>query len=154
MDELTSLIKKTIKQKYSSTRRFALDVNIPQTTIVSALNNGVNGTSFETVQKICNSLNIKFAGGVYPLELSENAVRLLEKISKLDEKGLHTVATVTHMEYLRCLAEAEKISLAETSSKNEIESITSLIEADEIPTKSEISDILKAFNDEEEISRI
>lgn len=154
MDELTLLIKKTIKQKYSSTRKLSLDLGIPHTTVVSALNKGVDGTSFSTVVKICNALNIKFIGGVYPVAISDNAINLFDKISKLDEKGLHTVTTVAHMEYLRCLAEAEKIAIAEKSTKPDIEAVTSLIETDEIPTKSAIIDLLKAFNDEEEVARI
>lgn len=154
MDELTSLIKKAIKQKYSSTRQFAMEIGVPLTTIVSAINKGVSGTSFETVAKICNALNIKFIGGIYPVDMPENAIKLVEKISKLDEKGIHTVTTVTHMEYLRCLSEAEKIARAEKSIKTDIEEVTLLIEPDEIPTKSEISNILKAFNDDEEAARL
>ena len=41
MDEFTQLIKKNIKSKYSSTKRFADELGIPQTTIVSAIKNGV-----------------------------------------------------------------------------------------------------------------
>ena len=51
MDELTLLIKKNIKAKYSSTRRFSEKLQIPQTTIVSAMKNGVSGTAFATVCK-------------------------------------------------------------------------------------------------------
>ena len=58
MDELTQLIKKNIKIKYSSTRRFAEELGIPQTTIVSAIKNGISGTAFTTVCKMCKALDI------------------------------------------------------------------------------------------------
>ena len=58
MDELTLLIKQEIKKQYRSVRQFALHVGIAQTTVVSALKNGVSGTGFATVMKICKALNI------------------------------------------------------------------------------------------------
>ena len=149
MDELTQLISKGIKDKYSSTRKFAEELGIPQTTIVSAIKNGVGGTSFTTVCKICAALDIKIMDGVYPVEVSDSTKKIIEKLSKLDEKGLHTVFTVLEMEYLRCQYEAENISFAEKNSRNENILSYPIIENSQLPAKSAIDNLLKALNDDD-----
>lgn len=129
MDELTQLIKKNIKLKYSSTRRFSEELGIPQTTIVSAIKNGISGTSFTTVCRMCRALDIKLVDGVYPVVITDNTKQLLKKLSQLDNKGLHTVSTVLEMEYNRC--------------KNKLDSI---IDIDDVPSKSEVSDFVKSLD--------
>lgn len=147
MDEFTQLIKKNIKLKYSSTKKFAEDIGIPQTTIVSAIKNGVGGTAFTTVCKMCKALGIKIVNGIYPVAVNDNTRRLIEKLSKLDEKGIHTVTTVLEMEYIRCCVEADAIAVAENK---EINTPTSpIITPDQVPTRSEVNDLLKALNDDE-----
>lgn len=148
MDELTLLIKKNIKSKYSSTRKFAEELGIPQTTIVSAVKNGVGGTAFTTVCKMCKALGIKIVNGIYPVAVTDTTRQLIEKLSKLDEKGIHTVATVLEMEYVRCLIEADAISVAETGEKRDY-SINPIITPEQVPTKSDINDLLKALNDDD-----
>lgn len=148
MDELTQLIKKNIKLKYSSTRRFSEELGIPQTTIVSAIKNGVSGTAFTTVCKMCKALDIKLVNGIYPVVVTDTTTNLIKKISKLDEKGIHTVTTVLEMEYVRCQAEAEAIALAEKNAKLEAAKNNPIISADQIPSKSEVSDLLKAMRDD------
>lgn len=150
MDELTELIKKGIKDKYSSTRKFSEELGIPQTTIVSALKNGVGGTSFTTVCKMCSALDIKIMDGVYPVEVSDSTKKIIEKISKLDEKGLHTVSTVLEVEYLRCQYEAENINFAENNAITENQLSYPIIENSKLPTKSAINNLLKALNDDED----
>ncbi len=148
MDELTQLIKKNIKLKYSSTRRFSEELGIPQTTIVSSIKNGVSGTAFTTVTKMCKALDIKIINGVYPMVVSEAAEQLLEKMSHLDEKGLHTVKTMIELEYLRCKAEEENIAFAESLAK---QSITyQQLNQSEPPTNSELTSLLKALNEAED----
>ena len=150
MDELTEIIKKNIKDKFSSTRQFAEKIGIPQTTIVSALKNGVSGTSFTTVCKICSELDIKFMDGMYPVEVTDSTKKIVEKLSKLDEKGIHTVSTVLEMEYLRCQYEAENIAFAESTSRREHQLSYPVIENSQIPTKSSSNNLLKALNDDED----
>ena len=147
MDELTQLIKKNIKIKYSSTRRFSEALGIPQTTIVSAIKNGISGTAFSTVCKMCNALDIKLMNGIYPVVVSDSTKMLIEKLSKLDDKGIHTVATVLEMEHMRCQAEAEAVALAEKNAKIEAAKINPLINNDQLPSKSDVTDLLKALND-------
>ena len=101
MDELTSLIKSEIKRQYKSVRRFAAEIDVPQSTIISAMRKGVSGTAFETVLKICNALDIKLSvnGGVF---MDKEKAELLNAFSQLDEIGKHTVKTVCSVENLRC----------------------------------------------------
>ena len=147
MDELTLLIKKNIKSKFSSTRRFSEELGIPQTTIVSAIKNGVSGTAFTTVCKMCNALDIKLFNGIYPVVVSDTTRNLIERLSKLDEKGIHTVTTVLEMEYIRCKTEAEAVAAAEKNAKLEAAKNNPIINADQIPSKSEVADMLKAISD-------
>lgn len=101
MDALTQLISDEIKKQYKSVRQFASVVNIPQTTLASTLKNGVKGTAYETVVKICNSLNIKLVNHEYPILLDEETLKALDIYSRLDEKGRHTVNTILRMEHDR-----------------------------------------------------
>lgn len=148
MDELTLLIKKNIKSKYSSTRKFAEELGIPQTTIVSAVKNGVGGTAFTTVCKMCKALGIKILNGIYPVAVTDTTRQLIEKLSKLDEKGIHTVATVLEMEYVRCRIEADVIAVAENGEKRDT-AINPIITPEQVPTKSDVNDLLKALNDDD-----
>lgn len=101
MDELTALIKAEIKRQYKSVRRFAAEIDVPQSTIISAMRKGVAGTAFETVLKICSALDIKLSmnSGVF---MDKENSELLVAFSQLDEIGKHTVKTVCSVETLRC----------------------------------------------------
>lgn len=101
LDELTTLIKAEIKRQYKSIRRFSAEIDVPQTTIISAMRKGVAGTAFETVVKMCNALNIKLAFNSNKY-LDKEKSELLDVFSELDERGKHTVKTVCNMEMLRC----------------------------------------------------
>ena len=56
MDNLTRIVKTEISRQYKSVRQFAFAVNIPLSTINSALHNGIGGSSFDTVVQICQTL--------------------------------------------------------------------------------------------------
>lgn len=58
MDKETELIKNLILVKYKSIRKFSEAINVPHTTIHTALNKGIGGTAVETVIKMCNGLGI------------------------------------------------------------------------------------------------
>ena len=49
MDNLTKLVRDEITRQYRSVRQFAFAVDIPLSTINSALHNGVGGSSFGTL---------------------------------------------------------------------------------------------------------
>lgn len=106
MDELTMLIKHEIKKQYKSVRQFAISVGIAQTTVVSALKNGVSGTSFSTVMKICKALNIEVFNHSVPLVMNENVATILKKYNALDKIAEHTLLTVLDAEYNRCISQS------------------------------------------------
>lgn len=102
MDKLTNTVYTEIKRQYKSVRRFALSIGIPQTTLASALKNGIGGTSYDTVVKICEALNIKLINYKNPIKIDSNILMFLEKYNTLDDYGVHTIQTVLDMEYDRC----------------------------------------------------
>ena len=59
LDSITLLIKNEIKAQYKSVRKFSEESGIPYSTLSNALSKGVGGTSYDTVVKICQLLNIK-----------------------------------------------------------------------------------------------
>ena len=59
MDKITQLIKTEIKKQYKSVHKFSKASGIPYSTLSNALSKGIGGTSYETVIKICQMLNIK-----------------------------------------------------------------------------------------------
>ena len=80
MDNLTKLVRDEITRQYRSVRQFAFAVDIPLSTINSALHNGVGGSSFDT----------------------DDTEKLLTQYAKLDDYGRHTISSVMQVEYDRC----------------------------------------------------
>ena len=101
MDELTKLIKKEIKRQFRSVRQFSMYIGVPQSTIVTALQKGIGGTSFETIMKICDVLDIKLVAGDSPVFLDGENRALLERYSRLDAEGKKAVRAVAAIELLR-----------------------------------------------------
>lgn len=52
------ILKKEILRQYRSVRQFAIDMNIPYSTLVTALERGIDGMAYGTVIKICDKLNL------------------------------------------------------------------------------------------------
>ena len=102
MDPLTVLIKQEIKKQYKSVRQFTASMDIPYTTIASALKNGVGGTAYDTVIKICKTLNIQLVNYRNPVLVNQDALGVLTRYNSLDAQGAHTVRTVLEMEASRC----------------------------------------------------
>ena len=103
MDELTLLIKKEIKRQYRSVRQFSMAIGIPQSTIVTALQKGIGGTSFSTIMTICKVLGIKPVLGETGLFLDRESRTLLERYNLLDDAGKRVVFAVTEVEVLRSM---------------------------------------------------
>lgn len=101
MDELTMTVKSEIKRQYKSVRQFAAAIDIPQSTIISALRKGIGGTAFDTVVKICSALGIKLSmnSGIF---MDKEKGELLDYFSELDDRGKYTVKAVCNVELLRC----------------------------------------------------
>mgnify|MGYP001517618936 CR=1 FL=1 len=114
MDNLTKLVRDEISRQYRSVRQFAFSVDIPLSTINSALHNGVGGSSFDTVMRICKILGIKAMSDdaalyltclLYTSDAADETERLLTQYAKLDDYGRHTISSVMQVEYDRCSGE-------------------------------------------------
>ncbi len=79
-----------------------LKVGIPQSTIVSALHNGIGGTSYDTVLKICRKLSINLFEYSPLYNTSHKGMSLITAYSQLDEKGRYVVDTILDVELERC----------------------------------------------------
>ena len=101
MDELTKLIKAEIKKQFRSVRQFSMYIGVPQSTIVTALQKGIGGTSFETIMHICDVLDIKAVMGDNPVYLDGENRELLERYARLDAEGKRAVRAVAAIELLR-----------------------------------------------------
>ena len=102
MDNLTKIVRAEIARQYKSVRQFAFAVNIPLSTINSALHNGIGGSSFDTVVQICRTLGIKSLSDDASFYLTEETQKLLSQYAQLDDYGRHTVSSVMCVEYERC----------------------------------------------------
>ena len=117
MDNLTKIIREEIDKQYKSVRQFAFAVGVPLSTVNSALHNGVGGSSFDTVLRLCRVLGIKALGEDAAFYLTDDTEKLLTQYAKLDDYGRHTVSAVMKVEYDRC-TELSKLDLEEHSSVN------------------------------------
>ena len=52
------ILKKEILRQYRSVRQFALEMSIPYSTLVTALERGIEGMAYGTVIKMCDKLNM------------------------------------------------------------------------------------------------
>lgn len=89
----TEKLKHIILSKYNSVREFSKIVEIPSTTLTSALDKGIGGMAVDRIIKICDILNIDVKT-FEPLEntaqtnnLSQEETILLENYNKLNSKG-------------------------------------------------------------------
>ena len=78
---------------------------MPQSTIVTALQKGIGGTSFSTIMTICKVLGIKPVLGEQGIFLDRESRQLLERYMLLDERGRQTVLALTEVEVLRATAD-------------------------------------------------
>lgn len=107
MDHLTQIVRAEISRQYKSVRQFAFAVNIPLSTINSALHNGVGGSSYDTVMQICQTLGIKTISQDSAAYLTDETERLITQYAQLDDYGRHTVSAVAQVEYDRCIAQGD-----------------------------------------------
>lgn len=52
------ILKKEILKQYRSVRQFAIDMEIPYSTLVTALERGIEGMAYGTVIKMCDKLSL------------------------------------------------------------------------------------------------
>jgi len=102
MDLLTMAIKNEIREQYKSVRKFSMAIGIPQSTIVSALHNGIGGTSYDTVLKICRKLSINMYDYSPLYNTNYHGMSIMAAYSQLDEKGRYVIDTLLDIELKRC----------------------------------------------------
>ena len=86
------ILKREILRQYRSIRQFALELNIPYSTLVTALERGIEGMAYGTVIKMCDKLSLNPVN-VTSLEnedtlgamLLEN--RVMQYYMKLNQEG-------------------------------------------------------------------
>lgn len=86
------ILKKEILKQYRSIRRFAIEMGIPYSTLVTALERGIEGMAYGTVIRMCDRLNLNPVDFT-PLEkdaslgaqLLEN--RVMQYYVKLNQNG-------------------------------------------------------------------
>ena len=66
------ILKKEILRQYRSVRQFAMEMNIPYSTLVTALERGIEGMAYGTVIKMCDKLSLN------PVDFSSLGAQLLE----------------------------------------------------------------------------
>lgn len=52
------ILKREILNQYRSVRQFAMEIGIPYSTLVTALERGIEGMAYGTVIKMCDRLNL------------------------------------------------------------------------------------------------
>ncbi len=86
------ILKKEILGQYRSVRKFALELNIPYSTLVTALERGIEGMAYGTVIRICDKLSLNpvdFSSlerdASLGAQLLEN--RVMQNYVKLNQEG-------------------------------------------------------------------
>lgn len=104
----TEKLKHTILSKYNSIREFSKIVEIPSTTLTSALDKGIGGMAIDRIIKICDVLNIDIKT-LEPLEnysqnnnLSKEETILLSNYNKLNDNGKEEA--IKRIEELTCIS--------------------------------------------------
>ena len=86
------ILKKEILRQYRSVRQFSMEMRIPYSTLVTALERGIEGMAYGTVIKICDRLNLNpvdFSSleqeSALGAQLLEN--RVMQYYTKLNQEG-------------------------------------------------------------------
>ena len=87
----SEILKKEILKKYKSVRQFSMEMEIPYSTLVTALERGIEGMAYGTVIRMCDRLKLNPVT-FRPLEefsvseqLMENSV--MQNYVKLNDEG-------------------------------------------------------------------
>lgn len=112
----SEILKHEILRQHRSVRAFALEMGIPYSTLVTALDRGIEGMAYGTVIRICEQLSLNpvdfspLEKGTYLGEtLLEN--RVMQRYLKLNEDGrakiLDLMDDYTQMEKYRASKKAK-----------------------------------------------
>ena len=86
------ILKEEILTQYRSVRRFAAEMGIPYSTLVTALERGIDGMAYDTVLRMCDTLSLNpvdFSRLEEGNELSAqlSTKRVMEKYNRLNRSG-------------------------------------------------------------------
>ena len=93
------VLKRVILSQYKSVRQFAVEMDIPYSTLVTALERGIEGMAYSTVIRICEALSlnpIDFS----PLEEGEGlsaqitTKRVMERYSRFNKTGRRKILDI------------------------------------------------------------
>lgn len=85
-------LKKEILKQYKSIRKFAIEMSIPYSTLVTALDRGIEGMAYGTVIKICDRLSlnpIDFTPLEKDMDLGDTIIenKVMQQYFKLNKLG-------------------------------------------------------------------
>ena len=86
MNDLSNEIRDAINVKFGTVSNFCRYIGVPQSTISTALKNGIGSMSFDTVIKILSALDIVYRDDVFVLP-DEEVGRVADGLSLLDGQG-------------------------------------------------------------------
>ena len=92
----TQVLKTVILQRYRSVRQFAAVMDIPYSTLVTAMERGIEGMAYSTVIRMCEALELNPVD-FSPLEESDGLSgqiitrKVMEKYNKLNMAGRRKV---------------------------------------------------------------
>lgn len=86
------ILKKEILRQYRSVRQFAIEMNIPYSTLVTALERGIEGMAYGTVIRMCDRLSLNpvdFSSLERDASISEQLLenRVMQNYVKLNQQG-------------------------------------------------------------------
>lgn len=85
------ILRSEIVEQHKSVRQFCIKLNIPYSTLSTALERGIGGMAYDTVIKMCEELSISpvdftpLDNGAVNSRLLEN--KLMQRFVKLNKKG-------------------------------------------------------------------
>ena len=126
MDNLTRIVKTEISRQYKSVRQFAFAVNIPLSTINSALHNGIGGSSFDTVVQICQTLGIKAISSDASFYLTEDTQQLLDQYAQ--NRDLFAEYYRRYRELVTVKRQLDALNASESDKQRRIEALTAEID--------------------------
>lgn len=88
----SQVLKREILTQYKSVRQFAIEMNIPYSTLVTALDRGIEGMAYGTVIRMCDKLSlnpIDFSSLDRDTSVSEQLLenRVMQYYTKLNKEG-------------------------------------------------------------------
>lgn len=80
------ILKNEILTQYKSVRQFAIEMEMPYSSLMSALDKGVAGMAYETVISICKKL------GISPVDFSKNGIDNVNSVEGLSDHSKRLIA--------------------------------------------------------------